>query len=117
MADRGAAAAGLLGLAARAGQVVSGDFAAERAIRDRDAALVLLDADVSPHTREKYESLGERLGLPVYSLEAGMLGRAIGKPGRMTAVVRSGTLAGRIRNILEDTGVSHSGADAVNETP
>ena len=78
-----------LGFAAKAGKCISGDFGAERAI-------IALDSGVSAATRERYEGMCQRAGIPCVYLED--LGRAIGKDNRMIAAV---TEAGFARMIEE----------------
>lgn len=74
-----------IGLAMKAGKLVSGDFVAEKTIRADKAKLILLDADVSDNTSDKYEHLAARTGCIMIRIEE--LGYAIGKPGRMVAAV------------------------------
>jgi len=96
-----------LGFSAKAGKCISGDFAAERAIRKRQALLVALDAEASANTKEKYAHLAASAGIPCIEL-AGM-GAAIGKYGRMVAVVTEGGFA---RMICEaSTESTHGGME------
>ena len=44
----------LIGLAAKAGKVVSGEFATEKAVKGRTAYLVLIAEDASENTRKKF---------------------------------------------------------------
>ena len=81
-----------LGFAAKAGKCISGDFGAERAVKD----IIALDNGVSAATRERYEGMCQRAGIPCVYLED--LGRAIGKDNRMIAAV---TEAGFARMIEE----------------
>lgn len=74
-----------IGLAMKAGKLVSGDFAAEKTIRANRAKLILLDADASDNTADKYGQLARAKGCGLVSVEA--LGDAIGKPARMVAAV------------------------------
>ena len=45
-----------LGFAAKAGKCISGDFGAERAVKDKKALIIALDSGVSAATRERYEA-------------------------------------------------------------
>ncbi|MEG0766690.1 MAG: 50S ribosomal protein L7ae [Clostridia bacterium] len=99
---------GLLGLAARAGQLEAGDFACERVVRGGGAAMVLMDAGASANTRKKYADACVYHKVPLYIVEEGRLGHAIGKPGRMTVVVKPGTLSGKLaRLLLAEPGIEH----------
>jgi len=76
---------GALGLSRRAGKCVTGDFAAERALKAGKVKLVVLDSLASDATRERYTALCGRVKVPLI-LVPGM-GQAIGKPdGRIAAV-------------------------------
>ena len=90
----------LLGLAMRAGQVTSGDDMSEREIRSGRAALVLLDAGASDRTRDKYVTLCQGRGIRLHEVSADALGRAIGKDGRIVAVVKKGPLAKQMATLL-----------------
>ena len=91
---------GRLGLAMRAGQVVSGDFAVEKLLRGEGAALVLLDADASDNTRKKISDACAHRGIPLAVVETGLLGRAIGKPGRIVAAVKTGDMGTNLRQLV-----------------
>ena len=43
-----------LGFAAKAGKCISGDFGAERAVKDKKALAIALDNGLSAATRERY---------------------------------------------------------------
>ena len=96
-----AKALGFLGLAARAGQVTSGDGLCEREVRAGRAALVLLDEGVSDNTRDKYRGLCAARRVPLYEISADALGKAIGKPNRLIAAVAKGTLAQKLEGLLQ----------------
>ena len=91
---------GLIGLCARAGRLVSGESGCESAVRAGQAALVLVDAGASENLRKKFQDACVFRRLPLYALEAGRLGQAIGKPGRMVAAVKADILADRLIEVL-----------------
>ncbi len=95
-----AKALSLLGIAMRAGQVVSGDDTVERTLRSGKAAMVLLDADTSGNTRDKYQSACQARSVPLWMITADQLGKAIGKPDRLIVAVKKGALAERILLLL-----------------
>lgn len=90
----------LLGLAMRAGQVVSGDDLCEKEIRAGKIALALIDEAVSNNTREKYTVLCSAKAIPLRQIHAEALGSAIGKANRMIVAVRKGPLASKINTLL-----------------
>ena len=90
----------VLGLAARAGQVVSGDSLCEKEIRAGRAGLALLDAGVSENTRGKYTALCAARAITLREISADALGKAIGKTNRMVVVVSRGPLAEKVASLL-----------------
>ena len=94
---------GLMGLCVRAGQAVFGEEWCLRAMREKKAALLLIDSSISKSTRSKYEVLGKRIKVPVIMLKPGMLGESTGHPGRVMAI-RPGSLADQIIHCLESSG-------------
>ena len=74
-----------VGLAMKAGRLKSGDFTVEKLVRAGQSKLVLLDADASENTREKYRAMSQAHG--VETIPVAELGRWIGKPGRKIAAV------------------------------
>lgn len=90
----------ILGLAMRAGQVVSGDDLCESEIRRGKVALVLIDEGVSANTRGKYSALCGARAIPLHEIRADALGCAIGKPNRMIVAVRKGPLATKMSTLL-----------------
>ena len=59
---------GLLGMAQRAGKIVSGDFAVQKAIASGKAAALIVAADVSERAKETVLREAEQKGIPAYNL-------------------------------------------------
>ena len=57
----------LLGLAQRAGKVISGDFIVEKAIKRKEPKLVLLAGDCAANNEKKYTQLAETHHIPLHS--------------------------------------------------
>ena len=94
-------AASLLGLAMKAGQVVSGEFYAEKTIRSGKAHLVILSEDASENTRKKFTNMAVWYKVPVTEfLPKADLGRRIGKGERSVAAVTDKNLAEAIKKQL-----------------
>ncbi|HMM31745.1 MAG TPA: L7Ae/L30e/S12e/Gadd45 family ribosomal protein [Clostridia bacterium] len=74
-----------LGFSMRSGNLLAGDFACENAVKKGKAKLVVLDESASANTKERYQGLCERAGIPCVLMES--MGEAVGKPGRMIAAV------------------------------
>ena len=47
----------MIGLAAKAGKVVSGEFMTENAVKSKEAYLVIIAQDVSNNTRKKFGNM------------------------------------------------------------
>lgn len=100
---------GALGLAMKAGKCASGDYACEKLIKGGGARLAVLDAAASANTKSRYAGMCARAGVALIETEA--LGSAIGRPGRMVAVVTHESFAKLIAaahetaNEQKDTGV------------
>lgn len=97
----------MLGLCQRAGKLVSGDLAAEQALRRRRAHLVLVAADASLRTQSKFAHLAAQAGVPCYIVGTRAdLGGAIGKAGRAVVVVQSRDFSRGILGILRREGLA-----------
>lgn len=73
----------------RAGRCLVGDFAAEKAVKSKKAALLVLDAAASEATRARYQGYCERAEIPLLLLEGA--GHAVGRSGsRIIAITDPG---------------------------
>lgn len=91
---------GILGLAFRAGQLVPGAEMSLKLIREKGAALALLEPEASENTQKKVRDACNHYQVKVILLGAGMLGLACGRPGMAAAAVKPGNFA---RMVLEET--------------
>lgn len=92
---------GLLGLACRAGQLVSGEFEVERQLQKGNVCAVLLDSDASANTRKRFSDACAHRELPIcMDFEPGRLGRAIGRDSRRIAALKKGKLSEQILKLL-----------------
>ena len=79
---------GLLGLAARAGRVESGSFAAEKAVTGGKAHLILLSQDAGKNTVSLFENKSSYYHVPLRILGTKeLLGHAIGRGERSCIAV------------------------------
>lgn len=78
----------MLSLCAKAGKVVSGEFATEKAIKTGEAALVIIAQDASGNTTKKFANSCDFYEVPyfVYGMSDD-LGHFIGKEFRKTLAV------------------------------
>lgn len=81
-------AASMLGLAQRAGKVVSGEFSTEKAVRGGKACLVIVAKDSSDNTKKKFTDMCAYHQVPLYLYgDKEILGHCIGKQFRASLAV------------------------------
>ena len=92
----------MLGIAAKAGKVVSGEFATENAVKAAKAFLVVIAADASENTAKKFRDMTDfyRVPLVVYGTKES-LGGCIGKDYRSSLAVTDEKLAEAVRNKIQ----------------
>ena len=78
----------MLGLAAKAGKIASGEFSTEKAVKSGSAFLVIVAEEASENTKKMFRNMCSFYQVPLYmyaSKEA--LGNAIGKEYRASLAV------------------------------
>ena len=79
---------GTLGLAMKAGKLVSGEFMTERSIKDGEAKLVIIADDASPGTKKNFSDSCKYYHVPIiFICDKETLGGAIGKQMRASLAV------------------------------
>lgn len=91
---------GILGIAMKAGQVVSGEAAVEKAIKSGEAKLTLICDTASQNTKKAIIDASKYRNVPCRIMEGARLGRSIGKPARKVAAVVGG-MAEQVTRYLE----------------
>lgn len=94
---------GLIGLCARARQVVLGEDGCLSLIRSGRAALVLIDEQISANGEKRYTDACRTYGVKLKRLPPGLIGAALGKQGRMAAAFSQGGLT---KQLMELTGAT-----------
>lgn len=75
----------LIGLATKAGKIVSGEFSVEKAVKSGKAHLVLVAEDASENTKKMFQNMCEYRNVPLYYYSnKDDLGRAMGKQFRVS---------------------------------
>ena len=99
-----------LGLATRAGRVVSGEFCVEKSVRQRRARLVLVSEDASENSRKNFRNLCTYYKVPLYFFGSREeLGAACGKEARVSAAIEDEGLANAaIREMKQQSGIGGS---------
>ena len=93
----------MLGLAMRAGKLVSGEFATEKAIKEGKAYLVVVADDASENTKKNFRNACTYYKVPFFT--CGLkeeLGHAIGKEYRASLALTDEQFAKSIIVILEE---------------
>ena len=88
----------MLGIAAKSGNVVSGEFSTEKAVKTGHAYLVIVSEEASDNTRKSFMNMTEFYDVPCYCL-----GRCIGKEFRASLAVTDENLARAVENKLKKT--------------
>lgn len=84
----------MLGMAAKAGKVASGEFMTENAVKSGEAALVIVAEDASDNTKKKFSNMCEyyKIPLKIYGMKD-ELGKFTGKEFRASLAVTDKGLA------------------------
>lgn len=78
----------MLGLAQKAGKVVSGEFSTEKAVKDGKASLVVVASDASDNTKKMFGNMCSYYNVPIYYYsDKETLGHCIGKLFRASLAV------------------------------
>ena len=93
----------LLGLATRARMVKSGEFAAEKAIKDGSASLVIIAGDASDNTKKHFNDMCRYRKIPVYTYSTREnLGKCTGSAMRASIAVTDQGFSEKIMSILQE---------------
>ena len=94
----------LLGLAMKAGRVVSGEFATDKSVKEGTAFLVLVSGDASDNTKKKFSNTCEFYEVPRYFYGTKEeLGHAIGKEMRSSLAITDEGFAKSLIKHLEQS--------------
>ena len=78
----------LIGLATKAGKSVCGEFLTERETKAGRAALVIIAADASDNTKDKFQKMCKFYKVPIYLYgDKDTLGHAMGKEFRASLAI------------------------------
>lgn len=93
----------MIGIAEKAGKVVSGEFSTEKAVKSGKACLVILASDVSGNTRKHFSDMCAYRDIPIFIYgNRQELGHAIGKEMRVNLAITDRGLADSIRKRIEE---------------
>ena len=96
----------MIGIAMKAGKIVSGGFAVEQGIKSGDAKLVIIAEDASPGTSKKFLNMSHFYEIPALQLGTKeSLGKAVGREYRSIAAALD---AGLAEAILKQAGTTRT---------
>ena len=94
----------MLGIAAKAGKVVSGEFSTEKAVKSGHAYLVIVSAEASENTKKSFLNMTAVYNVPCYCYASKEeLGRYIGKQLRASLKVTDENLARAAESKLKES--------------
>lgn len=100
----------MIGMAARAGNIASGEFSTEKAVKSGKAYLVVLAKDASQNTKKHFSDMCAFRGTPYYEYaDKTQLGNCIGKEYRASLAVTEEHLAGAIIKRLMEMQLNNGG--------
>lgn len=99
----------MLGLATKAGKVVSGEFATDKSIKGGKAWLVIVSEDASDNTKKMFSNMCEFYEVPRYFFGTKeKLGHAIGKAMRSSLAITDENFAKSIKKQVEQSSICQS---------
>lgn len=91
-----------IGLATKAGKVVSGEFSTEKAVKEKKARLVIVATDASDNTKRMFTNMCTYYKVPIYFIgDKEALGHAMGKQFRASLAINDQGFANAIIKTLE----------------
>jgi ribosomal protein L7Ae-like RNA K-turn-binding protein len=92
----------LLGIATKSGNIASGEFSTEKAVKEHKAALVIVAEDASDNTKKMFTNMCTYYKVPIFFFgEKNDLGHAMGKEFRASLAVLDRGLANAIEKELK----------------
>jgi len=92
----------MLGLAAKAGAIASGEFSTEKSVKEGKAFLVIVAGDASDNTKKHFRDMTTFYEVPMYEYSnKERLGHAIGKEFRASLSVNSENFATNIEGKIK----------------
>ena len=93
----------MLGIAAKSGNVVSGEFSTEKAVKTGHAYLVIVSAEASENTKKSFSNMTDFYHVPCYCYGSKEdLGHCIGKEFRASLAVTDENLARAVEKKLKE---------------
>ncbi len=91
----------MLGIAAKSGSVVSGEFSTEKAVKTGQAYMVIVSEEASANTNKMFTNMTDFYEVPMYVFGTKEeLGRCIGKEFRASLAITDENLANAVEKKL-----------------
>ena len=99
---------GMMGIAAKAGRLKSGEFQSEESIKSGKARLCILASDASERTGKHFTDMCEYRHIPIYraDIDKDALGQMIGRGQRTSVVIEDRGLADNILVLVDGGSIS-----------
>lgn len=95
-----------LGLATKAGKLLSGDEACDKAIKSGKAKLIIVAGDASSNTKKKFADMCKYRGVNIRVFgEKDQIGRYTGKEVRSVVAILDWGFAGRLIEMIDSNGL------------
>ena len=92
----------MIGIAAKSGNVVSGEFSTEKAVKTGHAYLVFVSEEASANTNKMFTNMTDFYEVPMYVFGTKEeLGRCFGKEFRASLAITDENLANAVENKLK----------------
>ena len=92
----------MIGIAAKSGNVVSGEFSTEKAVKSGQACLVIVSEEASDNTTKMFTNMTSFYEVPLYKFGTkDELGRCIGKEFRASLAIIDENLANAVESKLK----------------
>lgn len=92
----------MIGIAAKSGNVVSGEFSTEKAVKSMKAYLVIVSEEASENTVKMFTNMTNYYEVPLYRFGTKEeLGRCIGKEFRASLAIVDERLAGAVETKIK----------------
>lgn len=99
-----------LGLAAKAGKLISGEETCERAIKAHKVKLVIVASDASDNTKKRFGDICRYRGIEVRNFgEKELLGKYTGKDIRSVAAVSEREFAEHLKELIDSSSIDYGG--------
>lgn len=97
----------LIGLATKAGKVVSGEFSTEKSVKDGRAFMVIVSEEASDNTKKMFTNMCTYYEVPIYFFgKKEELGHAMGKEHRASLAVMDDGFAKAVVKLMNINGGS-----------